>query len=98
LGPAWPFATTFVNLLGSFGLAFISRALPDRSWLGVPLIWTIGTGVFGGFTTYSAFNLELLQLFQRGDSVRALAYVFITVLGCLGAGVLGFWCAARFGL
>jgi fluoride exporter len=98
LGPAWPFATSLVNLVGSFGLAFISRALLDRTWLGVPLMLTIGTGVFGGFTTYSAFNLELLLLFQRGDGARAVAYVFATVLGCAAAGLFGFWCAARLGL
>lgn len=95
LGSAWPFATSLVNLLGSFGLAFISRAWLDRTWLGVPLVLTIGTGVFGGFTTYSAFNLEVLLLFQRGDKARAIAYVVATVLGCVAAGLLGFWCAAR---
>jgi fluoride exporter len=95
LGPAWPYATSFVNLLGSFGLAFISRALLDRVWLGVPLMLTVGTGVFGGFTTYSSFNLEVLLLFQRGDALRALAYVLFTCLGCIGAGLLGFWCAGR---
>lgn len=95
LGPAWPFATSLVNLLGSFGLAFISRACPDRTWLGVPWMLMIGTGVFGGFTTYSAFNLEVLLLFQRGESARAIAYIAATVLGCLAAGLLGFWCAAR---
>ena len=98
LGPAWPFATSLVNVLGSFGLAFISRALLDRTWLGVPLVLTIGTGVFGGFTTYSAFNLEILLLFQRGDSIRAVMYVAVTVLGCAAAGLFGFWCAARVAL
>jgi CrcB protein len=87
-----------VNVLGSFGLAFVSRILPDRCWLGVPLMLTLGTGVFGGFTTYSAFNLEVLMLFQRGDSVRAAAYVAATVLACMGAGLFGFWCAARVAL
>jgi CrcB protein len=93
--PAWPFATSLVNVLGSFGLAFISRAWPDRTWLGVPLMLTFGTGVCGGFTTYSAFNLEVLLLFQRGDSARAVAYVAVTMLGCVAAGLFGFWCAAR---
>jgi CrcB protein len=98
LGPAWPFATTIVNVLGSFGLAFASRSLADRTWLGVPLIWTVGTGVFGGFTTYSSFNLEILQLFQRGDSGRAVAYVCVTLVGCLAAGTFGLWCASRVAL
>lgn len=98
LGPAWPFATTFVNVLGSFGLAFATRIVGDRTWLGVPLIWIIGTGVLGGFTTYSSFNLEILQLFQRGDGARAVAYVCATLFGCLAAGFFGFWCASRVAL
>jgi CrcB protein len=87
-----------VNVLGSFGLAFISRTLVDRTWLGVPLMLTLGTGVMGGFTTYSAFNLEILLLFQRGDGARAVAYIFVAVLGCVAAGLFGFWCAARVAL
>lgn len=98
LGPAWPFATTLVNLLGSFGLAFVSRTLADQRWFGVPCVLTLGTGLFGGFTTYSAFNLEILMLFQRGDSTRALAYAAATIGGCVAAGLLGLWCAARVAL
>jgi CrcB protein len=82
-------------VIGCFLLAFITRAMPDRTWLGVPLVWTLGTGVMGGFTTYSSFNLELLQMMQRGEPFRAMAYATLTLLGCLLAGVLGLWCAGR---
>lgn len=95
LAQTWPFATTFVNVLGCFALAFLSRAVPERIWLGVPLMWTLGTGVLGGFTTYSSFNLELLQMMQRGEPLRALAYAGATLFGCLASGALGLWCAER---
>ena len=97
LGHAWPYATWAVNLLGSFALALLSRVLGDRVWLGVPALWIVGTGVLGGFTTYSSFNVELLQMLQRGDGLRALAYSAATLFGCLAAGALGMWAAARLG-
>jgi CrcB protein len=97
LGPAWPYATSAVNLLGCFALALLSRVLGDRVWLGMPALWIVGTGVLGGFTTYSSFNLELLQMLQRGDGLRALAYSAATFFGCLGAGALGWWVALRCG-
>jgi len=97
LGPAWPYATSLVNVLGCFALAAFSRMLGDRVWLGVPATWIVGTGVLGGFTTYSSFNLELLLMLQRGDGLRALAYAAATLFGCLAAGALGLWTATRLG-
>jgi len=97
LGSVWPYATLLVNLIGCFALALLSRVLGERLWLGVPASWIVGTGILGGFTTYSSFNLELLQMLQRGDALRALAYGAATLLGCLSAGALGLWSAARLG-
>ena len=97
LGPAWPYATSFVNLVGCFALALLSRVLGDRLWMGVPANWIVGTGVLGGFTTYSSFNLELLLMLQRGDGLRALTYAAATLLGCFAAGALGLWSASRLG-
>jgi CrcB protein len=74
---AFPFGTLAVNVLGSFvmGLALVlmvEKGL-DR-W--VPLIMV---GVLGGFTTFSAFSLDALRLFEAGRGVAALGYVVASV-------------------
>jgi CrcB protein len=82
----WPVPTLTVNLLGSFaiGLLYMYIAARGGSPDNTRLFWM--TGVLGGFTTYSAFALETALL---GFSTTALAYVAVTVIGCLIAAVLG---------
>jgi fluoride exporter len=83
----FPVPTLTVNLLGSFaiGLVYVWLiARPGISGDGARLFWM--TGVLGGFTTYSAFALEATLL---GFSLAGLAYVLITVIGCIGGAWLG---------
>jgi CrcB protein len=82
----WPVATMTVNLVGSFaiGLLYMYVATRAGSADNARLFWM--TGVLGGFTTYSAFALETMLL---GFSATAVAYVLVTVVGCLLAAVLG---------
>jgi CrcB protein len=82
----WPIPTLTVNLLGSFaiGLLYMYLAARGASSDNARLFWM--TGVLGGFTTYSAFALETVLL---GFSWTGMAYVLITVFGCLAAAVLG---------
>lgn len=83
---ALPGVTLAVNLLGSFLLGYVvGRLPPDRPRLRTFL----GTGVLGGFTTYSAFAVQTVGLFTAAPLVGiALALV------CVGGGLL----AAAFGL
>ena len=60
-----------------------------RTWFGADLRLLLGTGVMGGFTTYSAFNLESLGLMQSEAWGKAALYVGGTVLLCSFAGSLG---------
>jgi len=77
---AFPFSTLLVNVLGCFlmgalvglGTHFISLAEPLRLLLAV--------GVLGGFTTFSTFSLETMQLLQRGQLQVAMAYIAVSVL------------------
>jgi CrcB protein len=82
----WPIPTLTVNLLGSFaiGLLYIYLAARGVSKDNARLFWM--TGVFGGFTTYSAFALESTLL---GFSFTGIAYVLATLVGCLLAAYLG---------
>ena len=84
-----PWATWTANLLGSLGLGLVFVLGEDRALLGADLRLLLGTGLMGGFTTYSAFNLESIGLMQAGAWGRALLYMGGTVVLCLLAGGLG---------
>jgi CrcB protein len=94
LGPiaaahGFPWATFAANVLGSLGLGLVFVLAEDRSWFGTDLRLLLGTGVMGGFTTYSAFNLETIGLMQNEAWGRAALYMGGTVVVCLMAGALG---------
>jgi CrcB protein len=85
----FPWATLTANVLGSLGLGLVFVLGEDRHWFGADLRLLLGTGVMGGFTTYSAFNLESFGLMQNGAWGRAALYMGGTLIACLVAGVLG---------
>ena len=75
---AFPFGTLTVNVVGSFvmGLAFVLVA--ERGFDRAALF--LMTGVLGGFTTFSAFSLDTLRLYERGDVGQAMLYVAASVV------------------
>jgi CrcB protein len=89
LGAYLPWGTLAANVLGSMLLGVVMEASGEREWLGVPLKLVVGTGVLGGFTTYSSFNLETLRLFEQGAWARGMGYLLATMLLCLAAGLGG---------
>ena len=89
LGPALPWGTLTVNLLGSFVMALLVQIGLSTSRIGLDLRLFLTTGVLGGFTTYSSFNEELVLYAQEGHPGRALAYGALTGVGCLLSGALG---------
>ena len=89
---AWPVATMSVNVAGSALIGLLSVVLAGREGGAAELeaarlFWM--TGVLGGFTTYSAFALETVVLGTGGAMPRALLYVMVTVVCCLGAALAG---------
>lgn len=94
----WPLATLTVNLLGAFVLGFLLEALLRRGHETPQLRrWrlAVGTGVCGGFTTYSSFAVELDRLVSSGHLGTALGYAAVSLVGGLVAVVLGIACAVR---
>ncbi len=88
----FPWATFAINVSGSLALGFVAalfRNHPDAS----RRVWylLLGTGFCGGFTTFSTFSLEALELMQEGRPWVAAGYV----LGSVGAGLLGVWLALK---
>jgi fluoride exporter len=89
LGAWFPFGTLVVNLLGSFLIALIMHVSLETTLVPPLVRILLTTGIMGGFTTYSSFNHETLQLAAVGDWLLAAANLGATVVGCLVAGLLG---------
>ncbi len=84
--PAFPYATLSANVLGGLlmGIAAGYFALRfDGGDQGLRLFLT--TGILGGFTTFSAFSLDALALWERGDVAAAAAYVLLSVILSIAA-------------
>jgi len=87
LGPGYPYGTLIVNIVGSFVMGFLVVFLARRG--GNHLAPLLMTGVLGGFTTFSAFSLDTLTIWERGESASAFLYVAASVLLSLAAIVAG---------
>ena len=85
----WPLATLTVNVVGAFALGWLLEGLAGRgreTLRGRRLRLFAGTGLLGGFTTYSSLALETERLLAAGDVALALAYLSVTlVVGSLAA-------------
>lgn len=88
-GARFPFGTLLINALGSFLLVVISYLSMQGRLISPEARVVLGTGVMGGFTTYSTFNYEVLRFFQEGAARAGIAYLLATVVSCLLAGALG---------
>lgn len=94
-GPGYPWGTLFVNIAGSLAMGLLIGWLVKRSGAGAVssenLRLLLATGVLGGFTTFSAFSLDVANMWQRGDVSAAFSYVFASVLLSILAVFLGLW-------
>jgi CrcB protein len=81
--------TLAVNVLGSFAMGFVVAWSLARGSFEAETRAILTAGVLGGFTTYSSFNQEALELWNRGASGWLALHVGMTVVGCLVAGALG---------
>lgn len=85
----WPWATLLVNLTGCLLLgalfAVLAARLPDASW---PRPF-LAVGVLGGYTTYSAFAVEVVRLAEAGAVLVAGGYVVVSVVGGVAAVAAG---------
>jgi len=87
-GEGFPVGTLLVNVLGSSLMGFCYFWMAERA---LPSWWPqlVLVGLFGGFTTFSAFSLETLGLMAEGAVDRAALYVGASLLLCLGGVWLG---------
>lgn len=93
LGTGFPWATLAVNVVGGFAMGVLA------GWLALKAgeTWTqsvrlfVATGILGGFTTFSAFSLDTVLLWERGQVGAVAAYVLASVVLSIAALVAGLW-------
>lgn len=73
----FPLATLIINLSGAFILGLVFRFCPPSVYA------VLGTGILGGYTTFSTFNVELLALVSNRRYLLAWLYLLVSVLGGL---------------
>jgi fluoride exporter len=93
LGPNFPFGTLAVNVIGSFLMGVLVEVVARRFGASAELRLFLATGVLGGYTTFSAFSLDTIVLWERGAPGLAVAYVGLSVLLSLAAIIGGLWLA-----
>lgn len=77
IGPGFPWGTAVVNVVGSFLMGVLVVVLAER--FGNRLAPFLMTGVLGGFTTFSAFSLDAVTMWERGQTAIAGLYVIGSV-------------------
>lgn len=90
-GTAFPWGTLTVNVVGSFLMGALAAWLAFKAGEGwsQPLRLFLTTGILGGFTTFSAFSLDAMLIWERGELGLAALYVGSSVLLSLAGLVAG---------
>jgi CrcB protein len=85
LGPAFPWGTITVNIVGSFAIGLLTELVARKFAAPMEMRLLLVVGFLGGFTTFSSFSLDTMALAERGAILAAFGYVAASVLLSLGA-------------
>jgi fluoride exporter len=99
IGLTFPWGTILVNILGSLIIGFFATLTGPGGRVVVPADAQafVMVGLCGGFTTFSAFSLQTLELARDGRLLSAAANIMLSVVLCLSAVALGHWLASLLG-
>ncbi|HEX5237330.1 MAG TPA: fluoride efflux transporter CrcB [Sphingomicrobium sp.] len=91
-GETFPWGTLTVNIIGSAVIGFIAALSgPDSRVIVSPNARTfMMVGVCGGFTTFSSFSLQTLELIRNRDFSEALGNILLSVAACMAAVAIGY--------
>ncbi|MEO7177267.1 MAG: fluoride efflux transporter CrcB [Allosphingosinicella sp.] len=92
-GPEFPWGTLGVNLIGGLLMGILAGFMLGQGSDERPLWLLLAVGLLGGFTTFSAFSLDLFAMLDRGRFGTAAVYALASVLGSLFLLACGWWAA-----
>jgi fluoride exporter len=87
---SFPFTTFLINVTGSLFIGVVFALGVKNESLSAPLKLFLATGICGGFTTFSAFSVENVQLIKEGNYTTAAIYIVASVACCIVACLAGF--------
>ena len=88
-GRGFPYGTLTVNVVGSLAMGFLWAVLFDRTTMGPEARNAVLVGLLGGFTTFSSFSIETINLMEQADYLKAGLNVLLSVMICVPAAWLG---------
>jgi fluoride exporter len=96
-GPAFPFNTLFVNVVGSFVMGVVIAVLVkiDLPAYVTPIRLFVAVGLLGGFTTFSSFSADVAALWERGSYAECALYMAASVALSIFALFLGLFLVRR---
>lgn len=89
LGTGFPFGTLTVNVLGSLLIGFADVILNIKFQGNDYIRLFLIVGMLGGFTTFSSFSIETINLIHSGLVLKAALNVFVSLITCIGAVFIG---------
>ena len=96
LGPAFPYGTLLVNISGSFVMGLLAGYFAFKGDVSQHWRLFLATGVLGGYTTFSAFSLDAVLLWERNEILLSAAYVLASVALSVGGLIVGLLIARHF--
>ena len=95
-GSGFPWGTLFVNVFGSFLMGLFIAWMVKKTGVSNDVRLFMATGILGGFTTFSAFSLDVANMVERGAMSSAFIYIAASVIISLAAVFIGLWFGRSF--
>lgn len=92
-----PLQTLLVNVVGAVIIGVIVKSSESYEGLSENMILFLKVGICGGFTTFSTFALESLNMMQGEKSLMSFLYIAISIVLCIAGVYIGKWAAGCFG-
>jgi fluoride exporter len=95
-GESFPWGTLLINIAGSFVIAYFGASTLSTGArpASTEMRLFVMVGICGGFTTFSSFSMQTVELLRGGETARAVAYIVGSVAFCLTGTMLGFYFAS----